>query len=311
MDRDRNNTKRLAYMKKAKAFFNKKRKEKEDRLGRELTKEERKENRKKNRKMAGRVAMFATVFALGMVGGAEGMHLLDSGNSVKVVEDNSTKNGRKLFVDGLHIEEDELETIKTLKQDVHEKVNQLEGKPEQVLTYIKELYANEYNQKEGTDITSNDISIDRRMMPERGMADKEGKINTLIENRKEEIGRNMEMEITIDNKKCHDKIKIPYTRFENTYSKDHVYSPGAVRLANSLVVMDMGLDWIDEEAKQGASKEGFEHAIIEYRKCQMNDIAIGYDISDDEGFNSSIAKKEGDKMMDYRGEDANGVFDER
>ncbi len=324
MNKDRNSTKRLVFMKKVRDFFNKQVEKEEKKLERKLTKEERRENRKKNRKMAKSVAMFATTFALGIVGGAEGRHLLDSGHSVKVVEDkdnskitidtnetgkhqdvhinNSTKDGRRLFVDGLHIEEDDLETIQKLKQNVHEEINQLEGKPEQILTYIKELYANEYNQKKDTDITSDDISIDRRRMNQR-------LTEVLMDDGTKQVGRNMEMEITIDNKKCHDKIKIPYTRFENNRPKGHVYSPGAIRLVNSLTVIDMGLDWIDDEAKEGASKGGFERAIIEYKKSQMNDIAIGYDISKG-GSNeqSSIAKKEGVKMRDFRN-DENEVID--
>lgn len=318
MDTDRrNSTKRIIFMKKARDFFNKQIQKEEDKLKRKLTKEERKENRKKNHKSAKLIAIVGTSFAIGILAGREGGKLLDAGNTIEVAKDNneitidtngigenktiniknSTKNGRSLFVDGLRIEEDDLETIQKLEQNVHDEIDKLEGRPKQVLTYIKELYANEHNQKEGADVTSDDISINRM---------KTGGRTKVEKNDGSWIGDNMIMRITIDNKENPDEIEVPYIRFENNNPKEHIYSPGAIRLVNSLTVMDMGLDWIDNEAKYGASKEGFEHAIIEYKKSKMNDIAIGYDISD--GDESSIAKKEGDKMMGLRG-DENEVVD--
>lgn len=308
MDRDRNNTKRLAYMKKARDYFDKQIKKEEDKQKRKLTKEERRETRKKNRKMAKMVAILTTSFALGIVGGAEGRHLLDSGHTIEVADkkehsvtiddekvDGITRitNARHTFINGIHVGEDELEIAKNingaLEINTREDVNKLHDKPEEVSTFLKALLAEEYNTlKDGDDyhdkedITSDNIKEIHRQEAEleKGETRSYSIIEEMNSNRKNLIS------ITMDSKDNQETIvnweyvktsgndyAIAPTFLGDKHGKDAVeYKRVENTLDKLLPVLDKGLDWIDKGARKDQSQAFFE-SMLEYKKSKMNRIA--------------------------------------
>lgn len=306
MDTDRNSTKKLVFMRKARDFFNKQIEKEKDKLKRELTKEERKDSRKKNRKKARLIATVATSFALG-VGSTTGINLLNSGNTVKV-EDKSensvtidaeeidkivkVQSDRPVWVNGLHVGKDELETVRNMNHDLEintrREIDSLENKPEQVEMYIKTLFVDEYNREEGTNITCKDITINRKKirgirMEQIGLKDRwglvkeekteENSFSLFKEGGRLKQGNTMLISILIDSDKEKSIIQLPYVCVEQDGPIKDKYLPGAVRIVNSLPAIDKGLDWIDKEARDGNSKQVFFEAILEHKKSQMNKIA--------------------------------------
>ena len=293
-------------MKKARDYFDKQIKKEESKQKRKLTKKERKENRKKNRKMAKRVAMFATAFALGIVGGAEGRHLLDSGHTIEVAnkEEHSVTiddekidgviritNARHTFINGIHVGEDELEVAKNingaLEINTREDVNKLHDKPEEVSTFLKALLAEEYNTlKDGDDYhDKEDITSDNIKEIHRKEGGKEEErsysiVEEMSSNRHNLISitmNNKDNKETIVNwkyvKTSGDNYAIVPTFLGDKHGKDAVEYKRVENTLNKLLpVLDKGLDWIDKGARKDQSQAFFE-SMLEYKKSKMNRIA--------------------------------------
>ena len=202
------------------------------------------------------------------------------------------QSDRPVWINGLYVGKDELETVRNMNHDLEintrREVDSLENKPEQVEMYIKTLLVDEYNREEGTNITCKDITINRKKI--RGIIMKPSFLENGWELVKEEKteensfslynkdgclkqGNTMSISILIDSDKEKSIIQLPYVCVEQDGPIKDKYLPGAVSIVNSLPVIDKGLDWIDNEARDGNSKRDFFEAILEHKKSQMNKIA--------------------------------------
>lgn len=122
------------------------------------------------------VAVRGAILAVGVFAGVGGTKLLNSGDGITktektieidaiqagkdIVIDNTDESGRyserDIFIDGIKVDLNKQEN--EIKANLKEEIGQLETK-EDVLNYVKDIYAKEYNEEHGTDISSEDISI--------------------------------------------------------------------------------------------------------------------------------------------------------
>lgn len=209
----------------------------------------------------------------------------------------SIKDSKHAFINGIHIGKDELEVAKNmngnLEINTRDEVNSLQDKPEEVLTFIKALMADEYNNQiasdefeTGKDITSDNIKEIHREEAELEKGEKRSYsiIEEMASNRQNLIS------ITMDNKDNQETIvnwkyvktsgndyEIVPTFLGDRHGKDAVeYIRVEKTLEKLLPVIDKGLDWINEEARDNGSKQAFFESMLKYKISKMNRIATDH-----------------------------------
>lgn len=112
------------------------------------------------RKMRTRVAVFGTIGLLGL-GGLIGAGFKDDevkglpeGQGVEIENQDSE---REIFVNGIKVDVEQ-EQNNLLKEEIENELEGLES-PDEVLDYVKEIYVQEYNQNNGTQISNEDVSF--------------------------------------------------------------------------------------------------------------------------------------------------------
>lgn len=104
---------------------------------------------------------------LGGIGGSKVTNLLEPGKTeISIDADqykdrihiNHVTNDREVFLNGLRVESDEIGRNEALEQGVIDEINSLENS-EEVLNYIKQIYLDEYKQKNGGDATIDDVKL--------------------------------------------------------------------------------------------------------------------------------------------------------
>lgn len=112
------------------------------------------------RKMRTRVAVFGTIGLLGL-GGLIGAGFKDDdvkglpeGQGVEIENQDSE---RDIFVNGIKVDVEQEQNNK-LKEEIENELAGLES-PDEVLDYVKEIYVQEYNQNNGTQISNEDVSF--------------------------------------------------------------------------------------------------------------------------------------------------------
>lgn len=148
---------------------------KQDKLQRKLTTEEKKIiARKVARTTRGRAIVIGAL-ALGSFSGAKATNLLNEANS-KGIEQNKTEisidaeqvdkdininnvtSDREIFVNGIKVDLEEITYSENIEERVTNEINSL-GTPEEVLNYIKDVYVDEYNEVNNTNISSDNITL--------------------------------------------------------------------------------------------------------------------------------------------------------
>ena len=145
----------------------------EERLDRKLTKEEKHKITKSVKRKVARENLVRGVFmAIGISIGAGGHALLTAGNNeeanrnqVESEINSEEQNDRQEFVDSLkvdtipiNIDNGQELTEEQIRENVENEINELETK-EEILDYIKDIYANEYNIQNNEDITKEQIKF--------------------------------------------------------------------------------------------------------------------------------------------------------
>lgn len=134
-------------------------KRKEAKEGRVLNREEKnKIIEKVARKARNKVARYALMGALGIGGAVVAGNLLGAGQEVKgetqVSTEANQKSNREMWIDDIKVDVDAL--INEQKQEAQDEIENLQT-PEDVLNYIKDIYAEEYNEINNTNISIEDI----------------------------------------------------------------------------------------------------------------------------------------------------------
>jgi len=169
-------------MRKAKVLAKEKIRKKEEMLDRKLTREEKENIFEKvrnniKRQLAVRIAYGFMGLAVGLGGGIVGTKLLNEANNKGITKTESTieidtektekdvvinnkNNEKEVFLNGIKVDLNKQEN--EIKSNLLEEIDKFETKDD-VLDYIKNIYVEKYNQKNGTDITAENITIEKDM----------------------------------------------------------------------------------------------------------------------------------------------------
>ncbi len=294
-------------------------KEKQEKIQRELTREEKKTIIKNvAKKTRGRAAIIS-MFAIGAFSGMKTQNLLNSANE-KGIQIEKTSDGKEAVVDlneidkvtikgldsledtentGIFVEEEKNGFLQSLKVDVNEitanenirseaekEVNNLNNSDE-VLAYMKEAYVKEYNEKNGTNLTIDNIELYK------------GRGDTLYRDTAEngdEIIRSTSEKYVIEKTTIDSEIGIVTARIKNNdgkyiskesmtydngkyvtvYTKDQKvdkYSENT--LAELKGITFNGIDYYGAftDAEKDTYKSRFIDSVENYKKDQINEIA--------------------------------------
>lgn len=272
-------------------------KEEEKRIIRKVTKEEKRKTKSK-----------AILIALGLMtatAGIEGVALLNSGekgvtstkNEITVDMDKAEKDinvinsgNRKVFIEGLQVDTNKEEENNELKENVTKEVETLES-PEEVLDYLKQFYANEYNKENQTQFTSENVRLGKTREIGSFFKDEANDGTKIIRTKEKDDKTQRDVDITagvvsatiIDNGKVLSIEKIlnennEYKRIYNRNEDVETYKDNL--LVKTGKIIDKGIDWNiameqaeTEESVKEAYKQRFINAIVEYKESQIEKIS--------------------------------------
>lgn len=128
---------------------------------RPLTKKEKIKIIRRNAKKAKLVAVFsASAISLALAGG--GGYLLGAANTSKVQNQNqneSTKDeNKRKFKDEIKYNVEAKKTKQQVQEDVSQEISKIKD-PNELLTYLKEFYTDEYNEENQEKITTDDVTL--------------------------------------------------------------------------------------------------------------------------------------------------------
>lgn len=272
-------------------------KEEEKRVTRRVTKEEKRKTKSK-----------AILIALGLMTattGIEGVALLNSGekgvtstkNEITVDMDKAEKDinvinsgNRKVFIEGLQVDTNKEKENNELKENVTKEVETLES-PEEVLDYLKQFYANEYNKENQTQFTSENVRLGKTREIGSFFKDEANDGTKIIRTKEKDDKTQRDIDITagvvsatiIDNGKVLSIEKIlnennEYKRIYNRNEDVETYKDNL--LVKTGKIIDKGIDWNiaieqaeTEESVKEAYKQRFIDAIVEYKENQIEKIS--------------------------------------
>lgn len=294
-------------------------KEKQEKIQRKLTRDEKKIIIKNIAKRTRGRAAIISMFALGTLSGMKAQNLLNSANE-KGIQIEQTDNGKEAVVDlneidkvtikgldsladtentGIFVEEENNGFLQSLKVDINEitanekirseaekEVNNLNNSDE-VLDYMKEIYVKEYNEKNGTNLTIDNVELYKgrgdtlyRDTAENGdsiirtTSDKyaigktelDSEIGIVRATIKDDNGRNISKEMmTYDNGK-----------YVTVYSENQVveeYNENALTELKGITFN--GIDYYGAfiDSDKDTYKNRFINSVENYKKEQINEIA--------------------------------------
>ncbi len=271
-----------------------------------LTKEqERKVRAKVVKQESKRRKIKALIAALGLTSAisiGEGVALLNPGNdgvdkskheitidAGEVEKDIKIKNmgDRNVFIDGIKVNQEDLgkDQEATLEENVEKEVEKLKTSDE-VIKYLKTVYANEYNEEYNTNVNKENVEITKNREGISLVEDKDKNGNDIIRN----INRNDPEDIkTVDIESGVVTAKV-YDENKNMLSIQQVLNDGKNNYKgiedsenNVLIkvgkILDKGIDWstsidqkdTDEKIKQNYKKQ-FIDSIVEFKENQIEEI---------------------------------------
>ena len=274
-------------------------KEEEKKIIKRVSKEEKRKMRTK--------AILVALGIMSATAGVEGIALLNSGNEgvksnkkeITIDTEETEKDvnvinmgDRNVFIDGIKVDTNNLndEKNKELKENVTKEVDSLETS-EEVLNYLKQFYANEYNKENNTQITFDNVRFGKTREMETLFKDKakDGKeiIRSRSANDEMETKVNIESGVIkaaiiqdgsiISNQKIlndNNQYKRVYSSNENveTYEENLLVKIGKI--------IDKGIDWnvaMDQKENdfliKKQYKQRFIDAIVEYKEEQIEKIS--------------------------------------
>lgn len=271
-----------------------------------LTKEqERKVRAKVVKQESKRRKIKALIAALGLTSAisiGEGVALLNPGNdgvdkskheitidAGEVEKDIKIKNmgDRNVFIDGIKVNQEDLgkDQEATLEENVEKEVEKLKTSDE-VIKYLKTVYANEYNEEYNTNVNKENVEITKNREGISLVEDKDKNGNDIIRN----INKNDPEDIkTVDIESGVVTAKV-YDENKNMLSIQQVLNDGKNNYKgiedsenNVLIkvgkILDKGIDWstsidqkdTDEKIKQNYKKQ-FIDSIVEFKENQIEEI---------------------------------------
>lgn len=248
--------------------------------GRKLTRAERRKIIEVNARRAMiKTILIGGVFAFGTKAGWEGRKLLEEGKTEISIDAEQYKDGinltnvtsdRDVFMNGLHVELDEIDSNEKIEQSAKETVDNFKTS-EDVLEYTKGIYEEEYFQEYGknieiTSILKNPSDLNESIIRICGKVKDETEDNRLIEEVKrslkgvenaDPISNSRKDVLLKDNKAVYDIIAVG-CEYASTFDKN-------------LETNDRDYYFLD--AMEGSWKDSYIEYLIEYKKEQRNKIA--------------------------------------
>lgn len=231
---------------------------------------------------------------------------IDAKEADKEININNVTNSREIFINGLKVnvdglnvnnesQENDVRENQTLRADVIEEIDNLET-AEDVLKYIKDIYLEEYNEKNNTEYTAEDVKINRRTEQFVMYADQAQNGDEIIrETRKQqyrekgEPGRELDTQIgeiyaVLKNGEESKKEAItPYNgEYKTVYSDDEeVLEDRETVLASVGEIFDQGIQYLtalrnpegNSPAVIGLYKDGLIEAVVEYKELKTKEIS--------------------------------------
>lgn len=272
---------------------------KEEKLDRKLTKEERHKIAKSVKRKVARENIVRGVFmAIGISIGAGGHALLTAGNNEETNKNqiNSEmnleyKNDRQEFVDGLKVDTvplniDNVEelTEEQIRENVEKDINELET-PEEVLSYIKDIWANEYNIQNNEEIAREQVKFYKERETVNVFRDIASNGDTILREGKEKSNISTDAGVITAyinkaDKITKQKIINYYGIYQTLYSMDeNVEKYEDNFLVDLAPIIDSGIDWsvvIKQEETEYSVKQIYKNrlidAVTEYESEKANEI---------------------------------------
>lgn len=274
-------------------------KEEEERVIRKVTKEEKRKIKTK--------AIFAALGIMSATAGVEGIALLNSGNEgVKSNKNEITINteqaekdvnvinvgDRNVFIDGIKVDTNNLnyEKNKELKENVAKEVESLET-PEDVLNYLKQFYANEYNKENDTHMTAENVRLGKTREMTTLFKDKAENGEEIVKDRlaKDKTERKIDIEDGVISATIIQEGKIISSQEilndNNQYKRVYSSNENVEKYEDNLLVktgkiIDNGIDWnvaMDQKETDPLIKKQYKQrfidAIVEYKEEQIEKIS--------------------------------------
>lgn len=274
-------------------------KEEEERVIRKVTKEEKRKIKTK--------AIFAALGLMSATSLLEGVALLNSGNEgVKSNKNEITINteqaekdvnvinvgDRNVFIDGIKVDTNNLnyEKNKELKENVAKEVESLETS-EDVLNYLKQFYANEYNKENDTHMTAENVRLGKTREMTTLFKDKAENGEEIIKDRlaKDKTERKIDIEAGVINAVIIQEGKIISSQEilnnNNQYKRVYSSNEDVEKYEDNLLVktgkiIDKGIDWnvaMDQKETDPLIKKQYKQrfidAIVEYKEEQIEKIS--------------------------------------
>lgn len=271
----------------------------EERLDRKLTKEEKHKIAKSVKRKVARENLVRGVFmAIGISIGAGGHALLTAGNNEEANKNQveseinlEDQNDRKEFVDSLkvdtipiNIDNGQELTEEQIRENVENEINELETK-EEILDYIKDIYANEYNIQNNEDITKEQIKFYKERETVNVFRDTATNGDTILREGKEKSNISTDagvitVRINEGDKTNKQKIINYFGIYQTLYSMDEEVAKYEDNLLVDIAsVIDTGIDWavvINQEETDYNMKKIYKNrlidAVTEYRSGKTNEI---------------------------------------
>ena len=211
---------------------------------------------------------------------------IDAGESEKDIKIKNIGD-RNVFIDGIKVNQEELgkDQEATLEENVEKEVEKLKTSDE-IIEYLKTIYANEYNEEHNTNINKENIEISKNRQGISLVEDKDENGNYIIrsKNKKDpediktvDIESGVVTAKVLDENRKVNSIQQILNDGKNNYQGISDYEN------NDLVkvgkILDKGIDWstsidqkdTDEKIKQNYKKQ-FVDAIVEFKENQIEEI---------------------------------------
>ncbi len=257
---------------------------KEEKLDRKLTKEERHKITKNVKRKVARENLVRGLFmAIGISIGAGGHALLTAGsnentnkNQVESEINLEDQNDRLEFVNSLKVDtvpiniENQL-TEEQIRENVEKEINELET-PEEILNYVKDIWANEYNTQNNEDITKEQVKFYKERETVNVFRDTATNGDTILREGKEHSNINTDAGVitayinkTDNNTK--QKIINYFGIYQTLYSMDENVEKYEDNLLVDLAsIIDCGIDWsvvINQEETEYSVKQIYINRLID------------------------------------------------
>ena len=194
----------------------------------------------------------------------------ESGKDIKI----KNAGDRNVFIDGIKVNQEDLgkDQETTLEENVEKEVENLET-PEDVIDYLKTVYANEYNEEHNTNISKENINITKNRDGISLVEDKDENNNDIIRSKNENDSKDIktvDIESGVITAKVYDEEKNLLSMQQvlndgkNNYKEISNYENNTLMKVGNII--DKGIDWstsMNKEENSSTIKQQYKQQFID------------------------------------------------